>query len=71
MEQTEKEFLKSYDKNKYEKPSVTIDIIVISTDESFSALRVLLIKRKKHPCRTLHKKSLPNTADSFNVNYVY
>lgn len=49
MEQTEKEFLKSYDKNKYEKPSVTIDIIVISTDESFSALRVLLIKRKKHP----------------------
>ena len=49
MEQTEKEFLKTYDKNKYEKPSVTTDIIVMSTDENISALRVLLIQRKKHP----------------------
>lgn len=49
MTQNEKDFLKNYDKNKYEKPSVTTDIIVLSTDESLTALRVLLIQRKKHP----------------------
>lgn len=49
MEQTEKEFLQAYDKTKYEKPSVTVDIIVISTDVEYTALRILLIQRKKHP----------------------
>ena len=49
MTQTEKEFLNNYDKNKYEKPSVTPDIVVLSTDDAVTALRVLLVQRKKHP----------------------
>ena len=49
MNQEEKEFLKKYDKNKYEKPSVTADVIVLSTDETNAFLRVLLIRRKNHP----------------------
>lgn len=40
---SEKEFLKQYDVTKYDRPSVTVDIIVIKEQ------RVLLIKRGGHP----------------------
>ena len=40
---TEEEFLKSYDPSKYERPSVTVDIIL------FDGTKVLLIKRGGHP----------------------
>lgn len=45
----EQEFLKEYDPNKYERPSVTTDIIVLTTSKNYRFLRVLLIKRKNYP----------------------
>ena len=45
----EKEFLKSYDPNKYQRPSVTTDVIVLTTSENYRFLRILLIKRKNFP----------------------
>lgn len=44
----EKEFLESYDVTKYERPSVTADIIIFTMDED-AELNVLLIKRKNFP----------------------
>ena len=41
---TEKEFLASYDASKYERPSVTVDIILLKEG------RVMLIRRGGHPC---------------------
>ncbi len=47
--QTEEEFLRSYDPDRYEKPSVTVDILVTGIEESYSNLKILLVKRKNHP----------------------
>lgn len=44
--QTEEEFLEQYDSDKYEKPSVAVDLLIFSVAEK---LRILLIKRKDHP----------------------
>ncbi|MBQ9764816.1 MAG: NUDIX hydrolase [Lachnospiraceae bacterium] len=44
---TLEEFLKKYDDSKYEKPSVTADIIIFSKKDD--NIKVLLIKRKSHP----------------------
>ncbi len=41
---TEEEFLKTYDASRFERPSVTVDIIIIKNE------RILLIKRGGHPC---------------------
>ncbi len=41
---TEAEFLSQYDASKYDRPSVTVDIINIENSE------ILLIKRAGHPC---------------------
>ena len=41
---TEAEFLAKYDATKYDRPSVTVDIIIIRNGE------ILLIKRGGHPC---------------------
>ena len=46
---TEKEFLENYTDSIYEKPSVTVDILVMTVDESISKLKVLLVKRDEHP----------------------
>lgn len=46
---TEKEFLASYRAGDYERPSVTADILVLGVNETFSRLKVLLIKRGGHP----------------------
>lgn len=52
--ETFEEFLENYDPDKYEKPSCTVDMIVIRTDGKFTDFdqkkQVLLIKRKNHPC---------------------
>lgn len=45
----EQEFLKDYDPNQYDRPSVTTDIIVLTTSENYRFLRVLLVKRKNYP----------------------
>lgn len=55
---TEEDFLKHYDSSKYDKPSVTTDMILFTVDSIQSenykkndrkVLKVLLIKRKNHP----------------------
>ncbi len=46
---TEKEFLEQYTDSIYDKPSVTVDILVLGVDETFGKLRALLIKRDEHP----------------------
>ncbi|MBQ8896630.1 MAG: NUDIX hydrolase [Clostridia bacterium] len=48
---TEAEFLASYDASKYERPSVTVDVIIIHDG------KLLLIKRGGHPC--IHKLAFP------------
>ncbi|WP_250857222.1 NUDIX hydrolase [Oceanirhabdus seepicola] len=54
----EEEFLKNYDAKKYERPSVTNDIIIFTTEDKEESnprkmprkgMQVLLIKRKEHP----------------------
>lgn len=45
---TEKEYLQSYDPNKYEKPSVTTDILIFTVNEN-RELELLLVKRGGHP----------------------
>lgn len=42
-EQTEEEYLAHYDADRYQKPSVTVDAVVLAQD------KVLLVKRKNHP----------------------
>ncbi|SFG77948.1 8-oxo-dGTP diphosphatase [Lachnospiraceae bacterium C7] len=46
-QQSEQEFLKAYDSSKYEKPSVTADILVFTVVDD--ELGLLLIRRKNHP----------------------
>lgn len=46
---TEKEFLLQYRPGNYERPSVTVDMLIFAVDEELEA-EVLLIKRKNHPC---------------------
>lgn len=48
---TEAEFLAGYDASKYDRPSVTVDIIIIYDN------KLLLIKRGGHPC--IHKLAFP------------
>ena len=48
---TEQEFIARYDASRFERPSVTVDIII------FKDSRVLLIKRKRHP--SLGKLAFP------------
>ena len=54
----EKTFLKQYDSSKYEKPSVTADLVILSVEDPVpenwespadADLKVLLIKRGRHP----------------------
>lgn len=45
---TEQEFLKQYNANDYERPSVTADIVIFTLTKA-KELAVLLIKRKGHP----------------------
>lgn len=47
---TEEEFLAQYNPNAYEKPSVTVDMLVFTMNEN-QQLELLLIRRKGHPCR--------------------
>ena len=45
---SEKEFLKNYNSDKYKKPSVTADIVVLTINDN-NDLNILLIKRGAHP----------------------
>lgn len=56
--ETEEEFLANYDANKYEKPSVTVDMLIFTINKtknknyralSNKSLQILMVKRKDHP----------------------
>jgi 8-oxo-dGTP diphosphatase len=47
VETTEKDFLEAYAKKEYIKPSVTVDLVIFSVEDT--DLKVLLVKRKGHP----------------------
>lgn len=47
---TEQEFLSQYNPGDYERPSVTVDMMVLRMKEDFKCLQILLILRKDHPC---------------------
>ncbi len=47
---TEKEFLLQYRPGDYERPSVTVDMLIFAWDQEESKTDILLIKRKNHPC---------------------
>ena len=60
------EFLKNYDINKYERPSITNDVIIITTEDKIEenirkvprkGMQVLLVKRDEHPY--LNKWAIP------------
>ena len=46
---TEEEFLSQYQPRDYERPSVTVDMLIFAVDKSGENKRLLLIKRKNHP----------------------
>ena len=46
---TEKEFLEQYRPGDYERPSVTVDILLFTVDPGLNNLKILLIKRGNHP----------------------
>lgn len=46
---TEKQFLEQYHPGDYERPSVTVDIMVLRTTPELGRLQILLIQRKNHP----------------------
>lgn len=46
---TEKEFLAAYKPGKYERPSVTSDVLLFTIDPKLTSLKLLLIKRGNHP----------------------
>ncbi len=63
---TEREFIKSYDPNKYDRPSVTNDVLIFTTEDLIEKntrivlkkkLQILLIQRKNHP--HIHKWAIP------------
>lgn len=47
---TEAEFLAQYNPGNYERPSVTVDMMVLRMKEDLNNLQILLIQRKDHPC---------------------
>lgn len=46
---TEEEFLKTYRPRDYERPSVTVDMLIFAVDNRGENVRLLLIQRKNHP----------------------
>lgn len=46
---TEEEFLKNYRPGDYERPSVTVDMLIFAVDNKGERIRLLLVKRKNHP----------------------
>ena len=54
---TEEEFLKNYKPGNYERPSVTVDMLILGMDKNYNDLKILLIKRGNHPY--MNKWALP------------
>lgn len=48
---SEKEYLNTYDQSKYEKPSVTVDLLVFTIEDD--RLKIVLVKRENHPFKDM------------------
>ena len=48
-ELSEEEFIKRYNPDDYQRPSVTTDLLIFGMKEDYSGLKILLIKRGIHP----------------------
>ena len=46
---TEAEFLAAYKPADYERPSVTVDMMVLAVKPELNTMKILLIQRKNHP----------------------
>lgn len=46
---TEEEFLRNYHPEQYDRPSVTVDMLVMGVTKPLDGLKILLIHRKNHP----------------------
>lgn len=46
---TEKEFLEQYCPGDYDRPSVSVDMMILAMDKSLGSLRTLLVQRRNHP----------------------
>ena len=55
-------YLKHYDKDKYEKPSVAVDLLVFTIEEE--KLKILLVERNEHPFKNM--LSLPGVFVGIN-----
>lgn len=59
---SEKEFLNSYNKNEYEKPSVAVDLLVFTVKDD--GLKIVLVRRNEHPFKNM--LSLPGVFVGIN-----
>lgn len=59
---SEKEFLNSYNKNEYEKPSVAVDLLVFTVKDD--RLKIVLVRRSEHPFKDM--LSLPGVFVGIN-----
>lgn len=59
---SEKEFLSSYNKNEYEKPSVAVDLLVFTVKDD--RLKIVLVRRNEHPFKDM--LSLPGVFVGIN-----
>lgn len=59
---SEKEFLNSYNKNEYEKPSVAVDLLVFTVKDD--RLKIVLVRRNEHPFKDM--LSLPGVFVGIN-----
>lgn len=59
---SEKEFLSSYNKNEYEKPSVAVDLLVFTVKDD--RLKIVLVRRSEHPFKDM--LSLPGVFVGIN-----
>lgn len=50
---TEKEFLAQYRPGDYERPSVTVDMLIFAVEPEEEEASLLLIRRKNHPCMNM------------------
>lgn len=59
---SEKEFLSSYNKNEYKKPSVAVDLLVFTVKDD--RLKIVLVRRSEHPFKDM--LSLPGVFVGIN-----
>ena len=54
---SEKEYLENYDQKEYDKPSIAVDLLVFTIEDS--RLKMVLVEREEHPF--MNMLSVPGT----------